>query len=194
MSAISYSPELQLPCRSGDAGTLPAHAIRMCCDGFSLHMDRVARENRFAAIVVFGSFVALAIFTLLFSFEFKTMPMLECFIGMIAWIVIFYGLSGQMQWERIRSANVLLAGRVNAWLAMLGLFMLSMRHIAEQRIRIMLVMLAVILSRLRARLRLCLGLTDPNLTAFRLVPPEARARLSVARFSSPLAALAACFS
>lgn len=111
--------------------------------------------------------------------------MLDCFAGMIAWIVIFYGLSGQMQWERSRSADLLRAGRVNAWLAMLSLFMLSVRSIAEQHIRIVVAMLASILNRLRARLRLHIGLTDPNLIAFRLVPPGGRARLSVTRIISP---------
>jgi hypothetical protein len=172
MNVISRSLELQLRCGTSDAGALPAHAIRVCSEGFRLHIDRAARQNRFAPVVVFGAFVALAIFTLIFSFEVKTMLMLECFIGMIAWVVIFYGLSGRLQWERIRSASVLQAGRMDAWIAMLGLFMLSVWRIVELHIRITVNMLPIILSRLRARLRLRLGLIDFNLTAFRLLPPE----------------------
>ncbi|KLU24902.1 hypothetical protein EOS_17530 [Caballeronia mineralivorans PML1(12)] len=135
-------------------------------------MDRAARRCRFALAVALGPFVVLAVLTLLFGFQCHAIPALECFIGMIGWIVIFYGLSGQMQWERIRSASVLQAGRMNAWLAMLSLFMLSVRRVVEQHFRVRVSMLAAILSRLRAYLRIRLGLIDPNLTAFRLVPPE----------------------
>jgi hypothetical protein len=163
MSAISYPLELQLRCRNSDAGELSAHAIRMCCEGFRLRMDRATRSCWFAPAIVLGPFVVLAVLTLLLGFEFRAIPALECFIGMIAWVVIFYGLSGRMQWEQVRSARVLQAGRVNAWLAMLNLFMLSAWHIAEQHIRVRVTMLAVILGRLRACLRIRLGLTDPTL-------------------------------
>ncbi|PYE21311.1 hypothetical protein C7410_115154 [Paraburkholderia silvatlantica] len=61
---VHLSPlEVQLRCRTGDAGAWPAQAIRMCSDGFRLHMDKAARQNRFAPVVVFGPFVALAILT-----------------------------------------------------------------------------------------------------------------------------------
>ena len=172
MSAIPYPLELQLRCRNSDAGALPAQAIRMCCEGFRLRMDRATRRCRFAPAVVLGPFVALAVLTLLFGFGFHALPMLECFISMIAWVVIFYGLSGRMQWEQVRSASLLQAGRVNAWLARLSLFMLSVRHIVEQHIQARISMLGAILSRLQACLRHRLGLIDPNLTTFRLVPPE----------------------
>lgn len=172
MSAFPYSLELQLRCQNSDAVVSLVHAIRMCCEGFRLQIDRAARENRLAPAVVFGPFVALAIFTLLFSFRAQSTPMLECFIGMIAWVVLFYGLSGQMRWEQARSASLLQSSRINAWLAMLSTFMLSVRDIVEQRIRVMVAMLALILNRLRACLRIRLGLTDVNLTTFRLVPPE----------------------
>jgi hypothetical protein len=48
----------------------------------------------------------------------------------------------------------------------------SVRHIVEQHIQARIGMLGVILSRLQACLRHGLGLIDPNLTTFRLVPPE----------------------
>jgi hypothetical protein len=182
MSAIPYPLELQLRCCNSNAGALPAHAIRMCREGFRLHMDRAARRCRCAPAVALGPFVVLAVLTLLFGFQFHAIPALECFIGMIGWIVIFYGLSGQMQWERIRSASVHQAGRMNAWLAMLSLFMLSVRRVVEQHIQARISMLGVILSRLQACLRHGLGLIDPNLTTFRLVPPESAHALALRGF------------
>ncbi|CAG4921013.1 hypothetical protein [Paraburkholderia gardini] len=173
MSTTPFSIELHVRHQSGDAVALPAHVIRMCCEGFRLQMDRVSHQSRLAPVAVLGSFVALAMFTLLFSLEVQTIPMLECFIGMVAWIVIFYGLSWKMQWKRSRSASLLQAGRMNAWLAMLSLFVLSVWHVVEQQIRAVVIMLAAILGRLRACLRIRLGLIDFNLTAFRRVPPEA---------------------
>jgi hypothetical protein len=56
--------------------------------------------------------------------------MVDCFVGVVAWIAIFYGLSGQMHGERMRSANLLQAERMNAWatmLARLTLFSLACR-------------------------------------------------------------------
>jgi hypothetical protein len=70
MTAIPYPLELQLRCRNSDAGVLPVHAIRVCCEGFRLHMDRAARRCRFAPVVVLGPFVVLAVPTLLFGFQF----------------------------------------------------------------------------------------------------------------------------
>ncbi|WP_144158246.1 hypothetical protein [Paraburkholderia sp. BCC1885] len=172
MTVIPHSLELQLRCGTSDAGALPAHAIRMCCEGFRLHMDRETRRWRFAPAVVIGPFVLLVILTLAFSFLSWLGPMVDCFVGVVAWIVIFYGLSGQMHGERMRSANLLQAGRVTAWATMLGRLTLSVRRVVELHVRIMLNMLPVILGRLRACLRLRLGLIDPNLTAFRLIPLE----------------------
>jgi hypothetical protein len=56
---------------------------------------------------------------------------------------------------------------------MLGRLTLSSLHIVELHVQIVLNMLPVMLGRLRGCLRLRLGLIDPSLTAFRLVPPEA---------------------
>ena len=172
MSAIPCSLELQWRCCTSDAGALPAHAIRMCCDGFRLHMDRETRRLRFAPTVVVGPMVLLAVLTLLFGFLSWLGPMFDCFVGVITWIVIFYGLSGQMHAERMRSAKLLQAGRMNAWATMLGRLTLSFRHAVELHVQIVLNMLPVILGRLRACLKIRLGLIDPSLTAFRLVPPE----------------------
>ncbi|CAG4920921.1 hypothetical protein [Paraburkholderia gardini] len=99
--------------------------------------------------------------------------MVDCFIGMVAWIVIFYGLSGQMHGERMRSAKLLRAGRMNAWATMLGRHTLSFRHVVEVHVQIVLNMLPVILGRLRTCLKIWLGLVDPCFTVFRLVPSEA---------------------
>jgi hypothetical protein len=55
---------------------------------------------------------------------------------------------------------------------MLGRLTLSSLHIVELHVQIVLNMLPVMLGRLRACLRLRLGLIDPSLTAFRLAPPE----------------------
>ncbi|KWH23384.1 hypothetical protein WL99_26215 [Burkholderia cepacia] len=144
----------------------------MCFEGFRLQMDRVSRENRSESVGVLGSFVILVLFTLLFSVEAQRAPMLVCFAGMVAWIAIFYGLCGWAQWNRIRSASLLRVGRMNAWLAMLRLCVrLGWRAIA-QRIRMALRMLPVVLNRLRACLRMRLGLIDFNLTVFRIVPPN----------------------
>lgn len=173
MKANPHLLELNLYCRAVDAAAWPAHVIRLCCDGFRLHIDRAGRQGRLAPVMVLTSFVVPVILALLFAIEHQTFPMLACFAGVTTWIVIFYGLSGQMQWRWSLSAATLLAGRMNAWLAMLGRFMLSGRHVAEQRTRVTVALLAIVLSRLRARLRLSIGLTDPNLAAFRQVPPEA---------------------
>ncbi len=105
MSAIPGSLELQLRRCTSDASALPAHVIRMCCDGFRLHMDRETRRWRFAPAVVIGPFVLLVILTLLFGFLSWLGPMVDCFVGVVAWIVIFYGLSGRMHGERMRSAK-----------------------------------------------------------------------------------------
>jgi hypothetical protein len=91
----------------------------------------------------------------------------------VAWIVIFYGLSGQMHGERMRSANLLRAARMLAWATMLGRHTLSFRHVVEVHVQIVLNMLPLILGRLRACLKIRLGLIDPSLTVFRLIPPEA---------------------
>ncbi|RQR38977.1 hypothetical protein DIE20_22710 [Burkholderia sp. Bp9131] len=124
------------------------------------------------SVGVLGSFLILATFTLVFSVEAQRVPMLACFAGMVAWVAIFYGLCGWTQWNRIRSASLLRVGRINAWLAMLSLCVrLGWRTIA-QRIRMTLGMLPVVLNRLRACLRMRLGLIDLNLTAFRIVPPK----------------------
>ena len=96
MKAISCSLKLHLHRCTSDAGALPAHAIRMCCEGFRLHMDRETRRWRFAPVVVVGPFVLLVVLTLIFGFLSWLGPMVDYFIGVIAWIVIFYGLSGQM--------------------------------------------------------------------------------------------------
>ncbi|WP_199543095.1 hypothetical protein [Paraburkholderia kururiensis] len=173
MSAIPHSPDLHLRCRCRDAGALPAHLIRAGREGLRLQMDRVAREDPSAPAVILGLFGALALFTLLFRLEDRTIPTLVCFAGMIVWIAIFYGVSGQIHWTRIRSATLLQVGRMNAWLAMLTLSVLSGWRMIEQRIRVILGMLAVVLDRLRACLRIRLGLADFNLTALRLVPPKA---------------------
>ncbi|AOJ87568.1 hypothetical protein WS87_13250 [Burkholderia sp. MSMB0856] len=144
----------------------------MCCEGFRSQLNRVSHENRSVAIGVLGSFAILTTFALLFSIGVHRVPMLVCFVGMVAWVAIFYGLSGWMQWNRIRSARLLRVGRMNAWLAMLGLCVrLGWRAVA-QRIRMTLDMLPVVLTRLRARLHMRLGLTDLNLTVFRIVPPK----------------------
>ncbi|CAM2194908.1 conserved membrane protein of unknown function [Paraburkholderia kururiensis] len=173
MNTIPDSPGLHLRGGCRDAGALPAHPIRVGREGLRLQMSRVARQDPSAPAVILGSFGALALFTLLFRLEDRTIPTLIFFAGMIVWIAIFYGLSGQIHWKRIRSATLLQTGRMNAWLAMLALFVLSGWRMIEQRIRVILGMLAVVLDRLRACLRIRLGLTDFNLTAFRLVPPKA---------------------
>ncbi|SEA66163.1 hypothetical protein [Paraburkholderia sartisoli] len=173
MNEIPCSFELQLRCCTSDAGALPACVIRMCCEGFRLNMDRETRRWRFAPAVVIGPLVLLVVLTFAFSFLSCLGPMVDCFAGVVAWILIFYGLSGQMHGERMRSANRLRAARMNAWAAMLGRLMLSIWHVVERHVRIVLNMLPVVLGRLRACLRFQLGLIDPNLTAFRLVPPEA---------------------
>jgi hypothetical protein len=136
-------------------------------------MDRETRRFRFAPAVVVGPFVLLVVLTLVFGYLYWLDPMVDCFVGVIAWIVIFYGLSGQIHGERMRSARLLQAGRMEAWATMLGRIMLSARHVVERHVRIVLNTLQVILGRLRACLRLRLGLIDPSLTAFRLVPPKA---------------------
>ena len=158
---------------SGDADVLPTYAVRMCCEGFRVQMDRVSRENRSASVGVLGSFVILVMFTLLFSVEAQRAPMLVCFAGMVVWIAIFYGLCGWAQRNRIRSASLLRVGRINAWLAMLRRCVRLGRRTAEQCIRATLGMLPIVLNRLRACLRMQLGLIDPNLTVFRIVPPKA---------------------
>ncbi|MBB2984585.1 MAG: hypothetical protein V4793_07290 [Paraburkholderia tropica] len=173
MSAIPCSLELQVLLCKGDAGILPAHGIRLCCDGFRLHMERETRRLRFAPAVVVGPFVLLVVLALVFGFLSWLGPMVDCFVGVIAWIVIFYGLSGQMHAERVRSAKRLQAGRMNAWAIMLGRLALSFRRVVERHVQTLLNLLPVMLGRLRACLRLRLGLIDPSLTAFRLVPPEA---------------------
>lgn len=173
MSAIPDPLELQLRRCTSDAGALPAHAIRMCCDGFRLHMDRETRRWRFAPAVVIGPFVLLVVLALAFGFLSWFGPMIDCFAGVVSWIVIFYGLSGQMHGQRMRSAKLLQAARMDAWVTMLGRLALSSLHVVELHVRIVLNMLPVILGRLRACLRLQLGLIDPSLIAFRLVPPEA---------------------
>jgi hypothetical protein len=173
MSAIPCSLELQWRCCTSDAGALPAHVIRMCCDGFRLHMDREMRRWPLAPAVVIGPFVLLVVLTLAFGFLSWLGPMVDCFVGVVAWIVIFYGLSGQMHGERMRSANLLRAGRMLAWATMLGRHTLSFRHVVEVHVQIVLNMLPVVLGRLRACLKIRLGLIDPSLIVFRLVPPEA---------------------
>lgn len=172
MSAIPCSLELQRLRCTGDAGGLPAQVIRLCCDGFRLHMDRETRRWRFAPAVVLGPFALLVVLAIVFGFLSWLGPMVDCFVGVIAWIVIFYGLSGQMHAERMRSAKRLQAGRMNAWALMLGRLALSFRHVIELHVRTMLRLQTAILGRLRACLRLRLGLIDPSLTALRLVPPE----------------------
>ncbi|CAE6794677.1 hypothetical protein R75465_04661 [Paraburkholderia aspalathi] len=173
MSAIPCSLELQWRCCTSDAGALPANAIRMCCDEFRLHMDQETRQWRFAPAVVIGPFVLLVVLTLAFGFLSWLGPMVDCFVGVVAWIVIFYGLSGQMHGERMRSANLLRAGRMLAWATMLGRHALSFRHVIEVHVQIVLNMLPVLLGRLCVCLKIRLGLIDPSLTVFRLVPPEA---------------------
>lgn len=170
MSAIPCFPELQFRCTS-DAGLLPAHAIRLCCEGFRLHMDRAARQHRLMPLMALAPFVSLVVFALLFGTAHRTIPMLECFIGMLGWVGIFYGMSGRAQWACVQTEARLRAARMNAWCAMLGRFALSMRRTVEQRIRTSACMWRCTERRLRASLRIRLGLTDPNLTAFRLVPP-----------------------
>lgn len=171
MSAIPCSSELKLRRHAGDAGALPVHAIGLCCDGFRLHMDRETRRWRFAPVVVVGPFMLLVALTIAFGVLSWLGPMVDCFVGVIAWVVIFYGLSGQMHGERMRSARLLQAGRMGAWAAMLGQLALAARHVVERHMRIVLNTLQVILGRLRACLRLRLGLIDPSLTPLRLVPP-----------------------
>ncbi|WP_321858024.1 hypothetical protein [Paraburkholderia tropica] len=172
MSAIPCSVEMQLRRCASDGGALPAYAIRVCSEGFRLHMERETRRFRFMPAVVVGPFVLLVVLTLVFGYLCWLGPTVDCFIGVLGWLVIFYGLSGQMHGERMRSARRLQAGRINAWTTMLGRLSLSFRHTVERHIRIVVNMLPVILCGLRARLRLRLGLVDANLTTFRLVPPE----------------------
>lgn len=171
MSAIPCSLELQLRCCVSDAGALPAHVVRMCCDGLRQHLDRETRRWRFAPAVVIGPFVVLVALTLLFAFLFWRGPTFDCFAGVLAWIVILYGLSGRMHAQRMRSANRLEAARIDAWATILGRLTLSLRHVVELHVRTMLNRLPVILCWLRGCLRLRLGLIDPSLTPFRLAPP-----------------------
>ncbi|WP_141710826.1 hypothetical protein [Paraburkholderia nodosa] len=173
MSEIPCSLELQLRCCTSDAGALSAHAIRMCCDGFRQHVNTETRRWRFAPAVVIGPFVLLVGLTLLFAFHSWRGPTFDCFAGVLAWIVILYGLSGRMCAQRMRSANRLEAARIDAWATMLGRLTLSFRHVVELHARTMLNRLPGILCRLRGRLRLRLGLIDHTLTSSRLVPPEA---------------------
>jgi hypothetical protein len=70
-------------------------------------------------------FVLLVALTLVFGFLSWLGAMVDCFVGVLRWIVIFYRLSGQMLAERMRSANLLEAGRTNAWAIMLGRLTLS---------------------------------------------------------------------
>ena len=173
MNAIPDSLDLQIRCRGGDAGALPADLVRMGGEGLRLQMDRVARYDHSAPAVILGSFGALALFTLLFGLEDHAIPALIFFVGMIVWLAIFYGVSGQIQWKRIRSTHLLRVGRMNAWRAMMTLFVLSGWRMVEHHIRVTLGRLTIVLNHLRAGLRIRLGLTDFNLTAFRLVPPTA---------------------
>ena len=136
-------------------------------------MDRETRRWRFAPAVVIGPFFLLVVLTLAFGFLSRLGPLIDCFASVVAWIVIFYGLSGQMHGERMHSAKLLQAARMNAWATMLGRLTFLSLHIVELHVRIVLNMLPVILGRLRACLRLRLGLIDLSLIAFRLVPPEA---------------------
>ncbi|SOT40219.1 hypothetical protein [Burkholderia cenocepacia] len=172
---MSANPDLldsSIRCQCGDAAILPIDFIRLSGEGLRWQIDQASRQSRSTPAVVLGSFGALALLTLLFAVEVRTIPMLTFFAGMVAWTGMVYGLSGQRQWQRVRSAHRLRAGRMNAWLAMWRRCVRSGWHTVEHRRRVALNRLAVVLSHLRARLHIRLGLTDFNLTAFRLVPPE----------------------
>ncbi len=175
LGSMRTIPDLLDPsirCQCGDTAILPINFIQLSDEGLRWQMDKASRQSRSTPAVVPGSFGALALFTLLFAFEDQTVPMLTSFVGMVAWIGMIYGLSGQRQWQRIRSAQRLRAGRMNAWLTMLRRCVQSGWRTAEQHLRVTLNRLAVTLNQLRARLCIRLDLIDFNLTAFRLVPPE----------------------
>lgn len=194
VSEIPCSLELQLRRCASDAGVLSAHVIRMCCDGFRQHMGRETRRQRFAPAVVIGPFVLLVALTLFFGFLSRPDPMLASFVGVLSWIVTFYGMAGRLHAQRMRSASRLEAGRIDAWATMLGRLQLSLRYVVEMDVRTVLHRLPVMLCRLRGCLRLRLGLIDHTLITSRLVPPKARVRLSVARIPRLFAAPAVRFS
>lgn len=63
------------------------------------------RRFRFTPAVVVGPFVLLVVLTLVFGYLCWLGPTVDCFIGVLGWLMIFYGLSGQMHGERMRSAR-----------------------------------------------------------------------------------------
>lgn len=135
-------------------------------------MDAAARRSRLSVIFALGSFFALSVLTQLSCICHVRAPFpFELFAGMICWLVIFYGYAGRKLWIRLQSASKLKAGRESGWLAMMSAFVFAALHVIEIFVLVILVRLIVRLSLLRACLRIRLGLADPNLLAFRLIPP-----------------------
>jgi hypothetical protein len=162
---------LQYHCLSSAGRALPALWVETCAAGFERQMDAAARRSRWACPIVLGSFLLLCLLTLLNSIQHQPTFMLESFVGMIAWITLFYGMSGRLHWRRIRSARLLQAGRENAWQAMMRALRLSGMRRMELSLTIAISEIIGRLAQLQANLRLRLGVIDLNLTRFRLIPP-----------------------
>lgn len=172
MAGSAELHRLHQRCRDGDAGLLPALLPRLCVEGFQWHMDNTTRRWRWVASVVYGSFVFLAVCVLLLLRAAHGIPSIECFLGMIGWAIIYYGGSGLVLLKRLESDNRLREGRNAGWQAMIGALMLMASRFVDLHITLAISQLINRLIRLRACWRVRLGLIDPNLIAFRLVPPE----------------------
>lgn len=145
---------------------------RLCVEGFQWHMEYATRRWRWAAPIVYGSFVFLAVCVLLLLHAARGIPSIECFLGMIGWAVIYYGGSGLILLKRLESDDRLKEGRHARWQAMISALMLMASHFVDLHIALAISQLVNRLTQLRVCWRVQLGLIDPNLTAFRLVPPE----------------------
>ncbi|MEK6291018.1 MAG: hypothetical protein V4793_06450 [Paraburkholderia tropica] len=134
-------------------------------------MDYATRRWRWAAPVVYGSFVFLAVCVLALLHAARGVPSIECFLGMIVWAVIYYGGSGLMLLGRLESESRLKEGRQAGWQAMISALMQMGARMIDLHITLVISQLIDRLIQLRACLRVRLGLIDPNLVRFRLIPP-----------------------
>ncbi|MBN3808149.1 hypothetical protein [Paraburkholderia sp. Ac-20347] len=173
MDIGAFTPAaLRLRCCASDAGTLPAQVVYLCCDGFRQALQCLTRPRRWATAVAIAVFVGFVLMVMLGGLLRQRVIAFDAFADMIVWLVIFYGYCAQMHGERIRVAELHRAGRMNAWASMLSRFILSARRLLERLVWILLGLVPLIHARVRARLRLRLGLVDPNLVARCLLPPQ----------------------
>ncbi|WP_321891827.1 hypothetical protein [Paraburkholderia tropica] len=163
---------LQLRCCASDAGTLPAQVVHLCCEGVRQQIQCRTHQRRCATAVATAVFVGFVLLVMLGGLLRQRAMAFDAFADVFAWVLIFYGYGAQMYGERIRASELLRAGRINAWTSMLSRFILSVRHLLERRVWVLLGLMRLVHARVRARLRLRLMLVDPNLAPRCLLPPQ----------------------